>query len=786
MALVAVSSFPNLSSSLLFAENRPPAGIDASAGSAATRSRLVEAYGRLPLHFEENRGQADSRVRFLSRGPGYAMFLTPGEMVLDLRPPRGAGHTRPPIRMELAGAEKSSRIVGTDELPGRSNYFVGNDPFRWTTGVPHFARVRYEGVYPGIDLVYYGNPRELEYDFVVAPGGSPDRIRLRFSGAGLSLDPAGALRLSVSGAEVVQKRPVIYQERDGVREAVAGGYVPTGPHEVGFRVARYDRARPLWIDPVLVYSTYLGGAGDDEAFAVAVDSAGSAYVAGQTRSANFPLQAPFKSVNASGATDGFVTKFNAAGTALVYSTYLGGSTNQDFGLAIAVDGAGNAYVAGETSSTDFPTVNPIQATNGGGVDGFVTKLNAAGSALLYSTYIGGNGNDEIFGIAVDPSGNACVSGSTISTNFPTVNPFQGSFGGGSFFDAFAAKINAAGSALVYSTYLGGNGGDFARAVATDSLGNAYIVGAASTGFPTLNAFQATSGGGSGFGFEDAFLTKLDPSGTALFSTFLGGNGTDNAFGVSVDGSASVYVAGITRSTNFPTVNPFQATYLGAVNDGFVTKFNPAGSALIYSTYFGNSTDVRAIATDAAGNAFLAGQTSSVLPQVNPVQAAFGGGASDAFVSELNPAGSALVYSTFLGGSANDVGFGLAVDSSGAAYVVGLTDSLNWPTQTPFQATHGGGSDDAFAAKLSGSGVLPTPTPTTTPAVVTVTPTSSGPIATATPTAPLPTATATPAGIIPTPGPGGGPASAVPMLSPRVLALFALALMAAAVLVLRKT
>jgi plastocyanin len=676
------------------------------------KPQTTVSYGKLPLHFEANQGQTDDQVKFLARGSGYGLFLTPTESVLVLRKAeagrptegvaRGAAtekRSSPPevLRMKLLGADPRPAIEGREELPGKSHYFIGNDPKKWRTDIPQYARVEYKDVYPGVSLAYYGNQGQLEYDFVVSPGGDPQRIRLGIDGAEeIHVDAKGDLVLSLPGGKVVEKAPVVYQEVDGARKAVEGRFVVRGRGEVGFEVGAYEGDRPLVLDPVLLYATYLGGSAYDEGLGIAVDASGNAYVTGRTFSTNFPTANALQVAFGGGADDAFVAKLNASGSALVYSTYLGGS-NGDVGQAIAVDPSGNAYVTGFTYSTNFPTVNPFQAAFGGGQDdAFVAKLNAAGSALVYSTYLGGTNDDEAYGIAVDASGNAYVTGRTYSTNFPTASPLQAAYGGAT--DAFVAKLNAAGSALVYSTYLGGTNTDEAYGIAVDASGSACVTGwTQSTNFPTANPLQSAPSGG-----EDAFVAKLNAAGSALvYSTYLGGSGYEFGQGIAVDASGNAYVTGLTNSTNFPTVNPLQAANLATYYTAFVTKVNATGSALVYSTYLGGNIDDHGagIAVDASGNAYVTGLTdSSNFPTLNPIQAANGGG-GDAFVAKLSAAGSALVYSTYLGGSGGEYGYGIAADGSGNAYVTGRTSSTNFPTANPLQAAYGGGTYDAFVAKI---------------------------------------------------------------------------------------
>jgi hypothetical protein len=609
--------------------------------------------------------------------------------------------------MKLRNANPAAKVTGVDELAGTSNYFIGNDPAKWRTNVPTYAKVKYEGIYSGIDLVYYGNQRQLEYDFIVAPGANPHRIVFDIRGAKrIRRDEHGdlVLRMETGEGEIRWHKPVVYQEKDGKRQEIAARYAIADSNRVAFELAKYDASRPLYIDP-LIYSTCLGGSGYDFGWAIAADSASNAYVTGFTTSTDFPTMNPLQAANG-GGYDAFVAKINPAGSALVYCTYLGGSGNEDYPYpsgsgagwgGIAVDSVGDAYVTGSTTSTNFPMMNPLQPANSAAPNptAFVVKLGPTGSALVYSTYLGGSDWDQGSGIAVDSLGNAYVAGLTSSTDFPvTPGAFQTTSGGNS--DAFVAKLNPTGSALIYSTFLGGSGYDFGWAIAADSAGNAYVTGQTdSSDFPTMNPLQPAN-----HGVNDAFVAKLNPTGSALiYSTYLGGSNQDAGFGIAVDSAGNAYVAGSTWSTDFPTMNPLQPTYGGGL-DAFVAKIDPTGSALVYSTYLGGSKwDVgQAIAVDSEGNAYVTGQTYSLnFPIDNPVQKRNGGGL-DAFVSKLNPTGSALVYSTYLGGGGNDRGNGVAVDSAGNAYVTGYTASTNFPTLSPLQPANGG-DGDAFVTKL---------------------------------------------------------------------------------------
>src|SRR6266513_56732 len=575
-------------------------------------ARISERYGKLPLHFEANQGQTNKDVQFVSRGAGYSLYLTANEAVLVLAAPNpdakregatpawpGAKTTQVKavaLRMSLVGAVRKPRVGGIDELPGKANYFIDNNPARWRTHVPTYAKVQYREVYPGIDLVYYGNQRELEHDFVVAPGANPKKIVLDFEGAEkIEINAEGDLVLHTAAGIVRQRRPVIYQTIDGVRREIDGAYVLKGAKRVGFKLATYDRRLPLVIDPVLSYSTYLGSGGgaitgnccrgNDHGTGIAVDADGNAYITGDTFSDDFPTTAGAFQTAGAPSFDVFVTKLNPSGSALIYSTYLGGSS-ADWGSGITLDSDGNAYVSGTTSSTNFPTTaGAFQPTFAGGLyDAFVAKLDPAGSALVYATYLGGNiGNVEHPGrefggdIAVDAEGNTYVTGFTSSSNFPTTaGAFRTTFAGG-----FVSKLDPTGSAPVYSTYLGDTEDDAGNGIAVDANGNAYVTGITYSGtFPTTpGAFQSSFGGSS-----DAFVTKLNATGSALiYSTYLGGTGPDWGAGIARDSSGNVYVTGSAGSTNFPTTpGAFQSVFGGGGNaafprghrasDAFVAKF----------------------------------------------------------------------------------------------------------------------------------------------------------------------------------------------------------------------
>ncbi len=741
---------------------------------------LSKAYGKLPMHFEANQGQAADKVEFLSRGPGYSLFLTKDEAVLSLRKTetntkksetgeseseteklqysdsshneqleKAKAKSGTVLRMKLTGANPDPEVEGVDELPGKSNYFRGNDPKKWRRNVTNYAKVKYNGVYPGIDLVYYGNQQKLEYDFVVAPGADPNDITLGLEGAdSLNLDKEGNLILLVDGGEVMIHAPVIYQETEAGKQSISGNFEFRGNNRVGFDVDAYNASRPLVIDPELTYSTYLGGSQSDTSYGstdryaqpdprifyhgIAVDEDGSAYVTGGTNSVDFPTENPFQGTYGGGKNtaygddypdvgDIFVTKLSPDGSSLIYSTYLGGIEDEE-GNAIAVDAAGSAYVTGHTYSDDFPTANAFQGRRGssGASDTFVTKLSPDGSSLVYSTYLGGRWRDVGNAIAVDTAGSAYVTGRTKSdVDFPTANPFQGTSGDSFEGDAFVTKLSPNGTSLVYSTYLGGEYEEYGHGIAVDEAGSAYVTGSTnSRDFPTENAFRSVLSyryngitGAGLFDCADAFVTKLSPDGTSLvYSTYLGGiDDGDIGFGIAVDAAGSAYVTGSTFSEDFPTENAFQEMHGNCGNscfrsnmDAFVTKLSPGGASLIYSTYLGGEyIDLGCgIAVDADGSAYVTGYTrSDDFPTVNAFQGTRGGDSYvDAFVTKLSPDGSSLDYSTYLGGKYEDRGFGIAVDTDGSAYVTGSTGSDNFPTVNPFQGTNGGGVD-TFVAKI---------------------------------------------------------------------------------------
>jgi hypothetical protein len=712
LSLIAVDSSGHHSSDHPWSASIRPFPQPTSAENLA-HVRVREAYRRLPMSFEANVGQANEEVKFLSRGSGYSVFLTPTDAVFALSETEAqrasttnigsvwkqrdgrARATEPSqtvMRMTLSGANPAQQITGLDPLPGRTNYFVGNDPSRWHTNVSTYARVRYASVYPGIDLLYHGNQAQLEYDFVVAPGTNPDVIRVRFDGADdVRIDASGDLIVQRAGKEMRQRKPVAYQDSVDGRREIACRYVIKGEREIGFSTTTHDTHRTLVIDPVLLYSTYLGGTGGEgQGLAhIAVDTSGNAYVSAFTSSPDFPTTpGAFQPTLPSDCTFGpFVAKLNARGSAFEYSTYLGGCGNSD---GLAVDASGHAYVTvtGFTNSENFPTTPgalhvpcPVSTCS---EKAFITKFDPTGSALVYSALIEGRTGG---GIAIDTLSNAYITGCVL------VAP-------PSDCDIFVSKLNSDGSALVYDAQFGGSQLDGATDIAVDNAGNAYVTGRTeSPDFPTTTgAFRPCC--------ADTFVTKIDAAGSSLlYSTFLG-NTAYGGTGIAVDGSGNAYVTGIILHPNpeipldFPTTpGAFQPNYGGGADDAFLTKLNATGTALVYSTFLGgrDADGGRDIAIDSDGNAYITGFTSSIdFPTANPYQSELQASIS-AFVTKLNAQGSTLMYSTYLGARDSAEAFGIAVDDSGSAYVVGNSGN-GLPLVIPAQYTHRGIAD-VFIAKI---------------------------------------------------------------------------------------
>ncbi|HEX4426971.1 MAG TPA: SBBP repeat-containing protein [Terriglobales bacterium] len=765
-----------------------------SSPSTAKQQQIRMAYSQLPLSFELNQGQTDSKVRFLARGGGYGLFLTADEAVLKLR---SSAKNVLALRMALDGANKDVTVVGTDELPGKSNYFIGNDPKQWHRDVPQFARVRYQNVYPGIDLVYYGNQGRLEYDFEVAPGVDSKQVNLHFRGSNtLRIDNSGNLVLATGAGNVKLEAPRVYQNIGGKQRIVAGKFALRAKDQVGFDLGDYDRSRTLVIDPQLTFSTYLGGSGAESCSAItglpftpgcpaiAVDSGLNAYIAGSTESTNFP---PLGEVAGSlkATANVFIAKFDSEGSSLVFSTYFGGTgAGKDYPAGIAVDSGFNVYVAGTTSSDDFPTLNGLTVTPAAGNHVFVSKFNS-GANLQYSTLLAGSAVDSASGVAIDSLGRIYVTGATTSTDFPTtansfstLNGFVPPGSNELFFSKLDPTANGL-SALLYSTYLFGtkvNTGVTPTVVgggiAVDTNCDAYISGGTSYNnmLPLTNAYQAlpTSVSGTNAWLAEFAVPTNSNCGSDYFpnyATYFGGTGNDVAYGIAVDTGHNTYITGSTTSSDIaipttdaippfqscpgvantvPPVVPAPACSAVTATDAFLAKFaqpitggiTPGAVTLTYFTYLGGAANDAglAVVADTTGGARITGFTQSgdFPNSPNPVaswQPGFGGG-TDAFYARIDTTTTSVsattptTFSTFLGGSGTDIGTSIAQDFQSSSYVTGETSSGNFPTHIPFQGALAGPSD-VFLTKLGplvslSTTVTATPTPVGVGSVATFT------------------------------------------------------------------
>ena len=726
-------SAPSPSPSLLARKSSSISLASSRNNSKVSKSQVMRQYAQLPLAFEPNASASSDKVKFLARGDGYTLLLANDEAVLKLR---GPSETAAVVRMELAGANASPNFSALEELPGKSNYFIGNKLENWRVNVPQYRKILESNIYKGVDLVYYGTQGRLEYDFDVAPGIDPSVIRLAFQGAGrLRVNAQGDLLVNTSSGNVRLHKPVAYQEIAGSRHPVAVGYALKDKTSATFQLAEYDQRLPLVIDPVLSYSTYVGGSNIDTSNAIALASDKTAFIAGGTFSSDFPTVHALQPNGGGGpdfSQDAFVAKISADGSTLLYATYLGGK-QKDIANGIAVDNAGDAFVTGTTLSPDFPVSTDSFNTLCGGdgkcgtswntlnllvTNAFVTKLNPAGSAIVYSGYVGEYENVSGQAIAVDGDNNAYVTGSTNANFAPTVtitppavgpppfpitsSAFQPTYGGGKT-NAFVTKIDATGATILYSSYLGGNIEDTGYGIVLDSSANAYVTGLTySTNFPTTSGALQSTFGGAG----DAFVAKVNTDasglGSLVYSTYLGGSGLDQGNGIAIDSAGNAYVAGLTNSASF-TFAPtgFQKVYAGQ-GDAFVAKLNPTGG-ISYFTYLGgaNSDAATGIALDPSRNAYVTGTTVSTnFPTSGSVfQPTYGGGNADSFVAKLDPTGATLVYSSFLGGTNTELATGVAVDSNGSAYVTGQTCSEDFPLSNPLQVVPGGNCD-GYIAKVT--------------------------------------------------------------------------------------
>jgi hypothetical protein len=725
------------------------------------RSPALEKLNNLPLFFVANKGQADVSVEFVVHSLGGTLFFTPGELILSLPKPATAGNldaipTSPAIlRVQFTGANPDTQVSGGERLPGYTNYLIGNEPKHWRTDIAAYANLAYTNLYPGIDLRYEGRQGSLKSTYTVAPGADPGQIRWRYSGAdGVRLEPkSGDLLITVPLGQKGQyhtlreQAPIAWQEIDGRRAPVEVSYIIAEDGSVSFGLGNYDPSRTLVIDPlILAYSTYLGGSGFEIGYAITVDAEGAVYITGNTISTNFPTRNAYQ--NSLGVrSDVFVTKLDpdqSGDSSLIYSTYLGGGSNisaNEGGLDIAVDDNGNVYITGFTQDNEFPIVNGYDNSKGNGPSGddtsndvFVAKLSPAGNSLLYSTYLGGDdGVDDVGNsLVVDDLGNVYVSGLTASTDFPTENAYQGSIATGASLpmDAFVTRLDTTqvGTAsLVYSTYLGGSEWDISSGVAVDNTNHVYVSGyTRSPDFPTRNAYQSSYGGNGSSSVPiwigDAFVAKLDITQSGdealIYSTYLGGSSDEGGTetergGIALDGAGYIYLVGETTSDNFPTKNAYQSSRAGN-SDLFAAKLDlsqTGEASLVYSTYLGgtNKEVGHNIAVDSVGNAYLVGFTlSDDFPTEDAYQESYAGGSGDcsggdAFITQLASTGNSLLYSSYLGGTEDDLAYSIVLDNGGNIYVAGTTASDDFPTQNAYQSNYPGGCAqgiDAFVTKFA--------------------------------------------------------------------------------------
>jgi hypothetical protein len=659
----------------------------------------------VPLFFIPNAGQTDASIRYMVQAPDLRAGFGRDSAIFQIQGTQ--------VRVRFAGANRDAEIQGADPLRGRASFLLGDKPEQWRSGLQTFRKILYRDLYPGIDMTYGGAGYRIKSEYIVAPNADPRQIRLEYSNADrVSIGSDGELVVQVGGVELREEAPVVYQESASVRAS----YRLFGRNTVGFEIGDYDVSRLLIIDPVISYSTYLGGTAMSAVTGLATDGDGNLYITGWTEALDFPIADAVQAIN-KGGVDAFVVKLNPTGDTLLNATYIGGK-GDDRATAIAVDSSNSAIVVGSTASANFPLVAPIRSILGGGRDAFALKLTADGSQMVFSTLLGGSDYDAATAVAVDNSGDIYVAGDTRSADFPVLQAAQPALSGK--MDAFVTKLSTRG-AILYSTFLGGTSDEHAGGIAVDLTGNAYVAGGTtSQDFPLVVPIQAANGGS-----QDAFVTKISAAGSQLlYSTYLGGSGgaagtPEQANAIAVDALANAYVAGVTNSPNFPvTAGALETSYRGG-QDAFLAKIASGGSSLVYCTYLGGSSFdwASGIALDSGGNAYVAGYTSSLdFPIVNGVQAGFNG-LYDAFVSEVNAAGNGLTFSTMFGGTGGDQANAIALDANRNMFIGGQTNSLDFPLQGPIQQNNLGGST-GWVARL---GV--TPPPAQVPSTVSVTPSS---------------------------------------------------------------
>jgi hypothetical protein len=697
-------------------------GLAATASSSAqvtprrTSSDAMSAkYANLPMSFEPNVGQTSSSARFISRGRGYTALLTSDGLVLTLRSrainqslapsnTAGSGFSRHAVQLQLLGANKNPVATGERQQLARVNYFLGKDPAKWRRNVPTYSGVRYMEIYPGTDLRYYGTQGHLEYDFLVKAGADAGQIRFQVQGANqVEVEDDGNLLLQTDAGELQLKAPQVYQETSSGRIPIAGGYVLKSGNQIGFQLAPHDPTKPVVIDPVLIYSTYLGGEGNEQAYGVAIDASGNSYVVGSTDSTDFPVTAMGPATG--GVNHVFVEKLDPTGSNLIFCDYLGGS-GEDDGYALALDAANHIFITGSTASSDFPLISPFQASEPSSLNAFLVKISADGSTLLYSSYFGGNGSDVPVGVAVDVTGNMILAGYTSSTNLPLANAYQSSVLANQTY-GFISKFSPDGSSLVYSTYFGGNSNVATQpwstiaGMALDSSGNVYVAGTTNTyNFPvTSGAYLTTNPASSGV--STGFLGKFSSSGNLVYSTYFGGDILTEINAIAVDSSGSPYITGVdygdgslpltTTSICNPNVDSCQFAY--------VTKFDATGSSLVYSTFLGpnNLANPYAIVLDANNDAYVVAlNTSGLFTPVNGIETT-----GNLLLAEIDPVASSELFATYIGGSNYDQPSpgGMALDAGGNIYIVGATSSTDFPVTTSAFQSLFAGNTEGFLVKV---------------------------------------------------------------------------------------
>jgi len=672
-------------------------------------------YGRIPLYFVLNEGQVGNRALFYAKTSGYTLWLTKNGLVFDsewskysdLQKQKTAKASiaeetfeRDISKLVFLNVNQNPKVIPLDFSEYKVNYFIGNDESKWRVNVPTSKAVLYRELYPNINFKVYGVEEQMEYDWIVKPGGEVSDIRFLLEGVKETrIDGEQNLAVETGFGELKHKKPECYQYIDGEKVYIEGLFHEIEENTYGIEVKKYNKDYELVIDPViLVYSTYLGGKKYDSGYGIAVDSEGAVYITGWTCSANFPTKNPFQEKYKGNNRNAFVTKINPEGSGLVYSTFLGGH-GDDYTHDLAIDSKGSAYVTGKANSSDFPIKNPFQTEYKGIDDVFITKISPDGSELVFSSFLGGSGQDWGTGVTVDSRGSAYVTGGTTSADFPLKKAFQKIYKGGKTtypWDAFITKIHPQGKKIVYSSYLGGDEGDIAHGIAVDSEGAAYVTGTTSSkNFPKKKPFQENIAG-----YSDAFICKIHKKGNRLlYSTYLGGSDWDNSRGIAVDSKGAAYVTGDTKSTDFPTQNPLQEVNAGGY-DIFIAKIKQKGNKLVYSTYLGGNDKDRgyAIAVDSKGAAYITGETYSInFPNINSFQKNMAG-SSDAFICKIHRKGNSFFFSTYLGGSSYETGYGIAVDAQGTVYVTGKTDSKNFPKKKAIQKKNRG-EYDAFITKI---------------------------------------------------------------------------------------